>query len=90
MGIFANDEVPAVVAAKAWRPPPPRGQPYSIALPGTKQEGRTAVYRHWRAADGLVTGLDPACPTVHDGFEAAGMLGSSVHTRLHCTYLDCD
>lgn len=72
MGIFAGDEIDCVKNAQLLRPPPPRGQPYSVALPGTKKEGRTAVYRHWRVQDKLIENLDPECPTVHDGFEKAG------------------
>lgn len=31
--------------------PPPKGQPYSVPLPGTAIEGRTAIYRHWKFVD---------------------------------------
>ena len=41
--------------------PPPKGQPYSVPLPGSQREGRSAVYRHWRFADKpLLEVLDPA------------------------------
>lgn len=76
MGLFVENEVPSVRAAKLWRPPPPHGQPYSVELPGSKRDGRTNVYRHWRAQGGLVENMDPACPTVHDGFEQAGKFSS--------------
>lgn len=73
MGIFWEDEVPSVKEAKLWRPGPPKGAPFSVALPGSKKEGRTAVYRHWRGQGKLVETLDPAtATTVHDGFEEAG------------------
>ena len=31
--------------------PPPRGQPYSVPLPGSEGVGRSAIYRHWRFTD---------------------------------------
>lgn len=44
--------------------PPPRGQPYGVALPGSQVEGRSAVYRHWRFADKpLLAALDPKVRT---------------------------
>lgn len=53
--------------------PPPKGKPYAVPLPGTKTEGRSAVYRHWRFADKpLLSTLDPAITTAHEAFEAAG------------------
>lgn len=76
MGLFSEDEVPAIQIAKQWRPAPPRGQPYSVALPGSKKEGRSPVYRHWRGQDKLVETLDPDCKTCHDGFEKAGRWAS--------------
>ena len=53
--------------------PPPRGQPYSITLPGSKKEGRTPVYRHHKFKDGLLRSLDPNVSTAHDMFEGSGM-----------------
>ncbi|KAF2811883.1 long-chain-fatty-acid-CoA ligase/ protein binding protein [Mytilinidion resinicola] len=50
--------------------PPPVGQPHSVALPGSKQEGRSAVYRHWRFQNELLKTLDPAITTCHEAFEA--------------------
>ncbi|KAF1966407.1 long-chain-fatty-acid-CoA ligase 1 [Bimuria novae-zelandiae CBS 107.79] len=55
-------------------PPPPKGQPYGVPLPGSKTEGRTAVYRHWRFTDKpLLETLDPAITTPHEAFEAAAV-----------------
>lgn len=31
--------------------PPPRGQPYSVPLPGSEGVGRSTIYRHWRFTD---------------------------------------
>jgi long-chain acyl-CoA synthetase len=40
---------------------PPKGQPYSVPIPGSQAEGRSAVYRHWRFKDRpLLETLDPA------------------------------
>ncbi|TKA80802.1 hypothetical protein B0A55_01606 [Friedmanniomyces simplex] len=55
-------------AAKINAPPPP-GAPYSVPLTGSEVAGRSAVYRHWRAKDGLVQTLDPAVVTIHEMFE---------------------
>ncbi|KAL8952710.1 MAG: hypothetical protein Q9222_001409 [Ikaeria aurantiellina] len=57
-------------AAQVAAPPPP-GSPYSIALPGSNQPGRSAVYRHWRFQDDLLKTLDPDVHTAHQAFEAA-------------------
>lgn len=72
MGIFTEDETDIVKAAKLWRPPPPRGNPYSVTMPGTKKEGRSPIYRHWRAQEKLCEALDPECLTIHDLFEKCG------------------
>ena len=56
---------------KALRVPPPPGSPYSLPIPGSEKEGRTAIYRHWRFIDRpLLHTLDPKCLTAHDAFEA--------------------
>ncbi|KAL3417668.1 Long chain acyl-CoA synthetase 7, peroxisomal 2 [Phlyctema vagabunda] len=50
--------------------PPPPGSPYSLPLAGSEREGRTAVYRNWRFADGpLLQTVDPSALTAHDMFE---------------------
>ena len=48
--------------------PPAKGQPYSVALPGSEAEGRSAIDRHWRFTDkplldhlaGILTNFDCA------------------------------
>ncbi|KAL2066568.1 hypothetical protein VTL71DRAFT_2639 [Oculimacula yallundae] len=56
--------------ATALRVPPPPGTPYSLPIPGSEKEGRTAIYRHWRFAEGeLLASLDPQALTAHDIFE---------------------
>ena len=56
--------------AAAIRAPPPPGSRYSLPIPGSQREGRTAVYRHWRFVDGpLLQTLDPKVQTAHDMFE---------------------
>lgn len=51
--------------------PPPPGSPYSLPIPGSEKEDRSAVYRHWRFIDGpLLQTLDPELLTAHDSFEA--------------------
>jgi hypothetical protein len=49
----------AIDRAREIQLPPPPGKPYSVPLPGSKVEGRTPVYRHWRFVDGLLETLDP-------------------------------
>ncbi|KAG9240450.1 hypothetical protein BJ878DRAFT_526086 [Calycina marina] len=51
--------------------PPPPGSPYSIPIPGTGTDGRSAIYRHWRCPDGVVQTIDPDMLTFHDAFEAS-------------------
>ncbi|KAM0269050.1 hypothetical protein ACHAQH_009839 [Verticillium albo-atrum] len=61
----------AALIKKLAAPPPP-GSPYGLPIPGSEKEGRSAIYRHWRARDGpLMTTLDPNLQTMHDTFEAA-------------------
>jgi long-chain acyl-CoA synthetase len=51
---------------------PPKGQPYSVPIPGSQAEGRSAVFRHWRFKDRpLLETLDPAITTQHEAFESA-------------------
>jgi long-chain acyl-CoA synthetase len=39
---------------------PPPGVPQGVIIPGSEKDGRTGVYRHWRAAEGeLLKTLDP-------------------------------
>lgn len=45
--------------AEELKQSPPKGQPYSVAIPGTEQPGRTRVYRAWNAQKELLTTLDP-------------------------------
>jgi long-chain acyl-CoA synthetase len=50
--------------------PPPPGSPYSLPIPNSATEGRSAIYRHWRFRDGpLLQTLDPSVQTAHDVFE---------------------
>lgn len=51
---------------------PPPGSPYSLPVPGSEKEGRSAVYRHWRFQnEPLLVTLDPAVRTMHDAFESS-------------------
>lgn len=50
--------------------PPPKGQPYSVPLPGSSAPGRSAVYRHWKFTDKpLLDTLVPEISTPHEAFE---------------------
>jgi long-chain acyl-CoA synthetase len=58
--------------AKELHSPPTPGAPYSVPIPNSEREGRTAVYRHFRFVDQpLLQTLDPNVQTVHDYFEAS-------------------
>ena len=45
--------------AKEYQKPPSPGAPYSLAVPGTEQPGRSAIYRHHHFQDGILKSLDP-------------------------------
>jgi long-chain acyl-CoA synthetase len=49
----------AVDRARELQPPPKAGDPYAVPVPGSKAEGRSHVYRHWRFPDRLMETLDP-------------------------------
>lgn len=58
--------------AKLLRAPPPPGSPYSLPIPGSEREGRSAIYRHWRFVDRpLLDTIDPKVLTAHDAFEVS-------------------
>lgn len=51
---------------------PPPGVPQGVIIPGSEKDGRTGVYRHWRAAEGeLLKTIDPEITTMFKAFEAA-------------------
>ncbi|PQE29775.1 AMP-binding enzyme protein [Rutstroemia sp. NJR-2017a WRK4] len=55
---------------KLLRTSPAPGSPYSLPIPGSSREGRSAVYRHHRFVDKpLLQTIDPECLTAHDHFE---------------------
>lgn len=55
---------------KLLRTPPANVGPYSVPVPGSEVEGRSAVYRHWRFNSGpLLATVDPAIRTAHEVFE---------------------
>ncbi|BCR98986.1 putative AMP-binding enzyme [Aspergillus luchuensis] len=56
--------------ADELRQSPPKGTPYSVALPGTEKPGRSKVYRAWNATEGVLKSLDPQILTAHDIFES--------------------
>jgi len=61
---------PQLDRAEELHGPPAKGQPYSVALPGSEAEGRSAIYRHWRFTDKpLLDHLVPEIRTPHEAFE---------------------
>lgn len=62
--MFGQVEDLQLQRAVEFATPPPKGQPYSVPIPGSEAPGRTAVYRHWRFKDQpLLETLDPAVHT---------------------------
>ena len=53
---------PLTDAAAALTISPPKGRPYSLPIPGSKVEGRSAVYRHWNYVNKPL--LETLVPTV--------------------------
>jgi long-chain acyl-CoA synthetase len=69
MSFFSSTPI-HVQNAEPFRNPPPKGQPYSVALPSSEKPDRSKVYRHWLCKDGLLETLDPNVRTAHDIFES--------------------
>jgi long-chain acyl-CoA synthetase len=59
--MFGQQQDLQLQRATEYGQPPPKGQPYSVPIPGSQAEGRGPVYRHWRFRDApLLETLDPA------------------------------
>lgn len=71
MGLLTASETPSTKNALQYVAAPPVGQPHSVAIPGTEKEGRSAIYRHWRFQDKILTNLDPNVRTAHEQFETS-------------------
>jgi long-chain acyl-CoA synthetase len=69
---MAPAQLDADAYAKDLHSAPPPGTPYSVPIPNSEREGRSAVYRHYRFVDQpLLETLDPNVRTAHDSFEAS-------------------
>lgn len=66
--------------------PPPNGAPYSVSIPGSKKEGRSAIYRHWRQQDGVLHSLDAEITTAHEFFEQSARRVPNVKCLGHRPY----
>ncbi|TKX27494.1 AMP-binding enzyme-1 [Elsinoe australis] len=66
--------------AEAVQVPAPPGAPHSVPVPGTEQQDRTAVYRHWRFKDGIMKTVDPNVQTGHDIFDQS----ANRHPNANC------
>ncbi|KAJ5665346.1 uncharacterized protein N7477_007794 [Penicillium maclennaniae] len=66
--------------AEELKQEPPKGTPYSVAIPGTEQPGRSRVYRAWNAQKELLKTLDPQVVTAHDMFEST----ANRQPKNHC------
>ena len=58
-----SDNMAHLEFAKDYRERPSPGAPYSVAVPGTEKQGRSAVYRHFRFQNGILKSLDPNVST---------------------------
>ena len=77
----------ALENAKKIFPPPPPGAPYSVPVTGSKEQGRSDVYRHWRRQDeGPVHTLDPEVKTAHDFFEQSARRVPNANCLGHRAY----
>ncbi|PGG95127.1 hypothetical protein AJ79_10241 [Helicocarpus griseus UAMH5409] len=66
-----SSQSPMVTAGLAYAITPNKGQPESVAIPGSEKPGRSKVYRHWKIGSGeLLKTLDPQVRTAHDIFES--------------------
>ena len=54
-----SDNMAHLEIAKDYQKPPSPGAPYSLAVPGTEQPGRSAIYRHHHFQNGILKSLDP-------------------------------
>ncbi|KAE8401103.1 hypothetical protein BDV37DRAFT_285947 [Aspergillus pseudonomiae] len=68
--MFFSQQPVHLARADELRQEPPKGSPYSVALPGTEKPGRSKVYRAYLAQKELVRTLDPQVLTAHDLFES--------------------
>ena len=50
LAMFSQPDVSLQRAAELAKLPP-KGQPYSVPIPGSEAPGRSKVYRHWMFAD---------------------------------------
>ena len=65
--MFFSQQPVHLARADELRQEPPKGSPYSVALPGTEEPGRSRIYRAYSAQEELVRTLDPQ---VRVGFSA--------------------
>ncbi|KAL4993658.1 hypothetical protein BDV10DRAFT_178593 [Aspergillus recurvatus] len=66
---FSQERVHFLRAAELTEEPP-KGKPYSVAIPGTQKDGRSPIYRSWWSQKELVKTLDPNVTTAHEIFES--------------------
>ncbi|CAL5872257.1 uncharacterized protein PFLUO_LOCUS6518 [Penicillium psychrofluorescens] len=71
---------PHLAKAEELKQEPPKGTPYSVALPGSEKPGRSRVYRAWNSQKELLQTLDPQVLTAHDMFEST----ANRQPKNHC------
>lgn len=77
--MFSSQPIHAARAAEL-REEPPKGTPYSVAVSGSEQPGRSKVYRAWNTQKALLKTLDPQISTAHDMFEST----ANRQPKAHC------
>ncbi|GAQ09013.1 long chain acyl-CoA synthetase 7, peroxisomal [Aspergillus lentulus] len=77
--MFFSQQPTHLARAEELRQEPPKGTPYSVAIPGTEQPGRSKVYRAWNLQNELLKTLDPKILTAHDVFESTANRAPKAH-----------
>lgn len=57
--MFFSQQPTHLSRAEELRQEPPKGTPYSVAIPGTERPGRSKIYRAWNLQNELLKTLDP-------------------------------
>ncbi|KAH3292456.1 hypothetical protein KXW74_002343 [Aspergillus fumigatus] len=77
--MFFSQQPTHLSRAEELRQEPPKGTPYSVAIPGTERPGRSKIYRAWNLQNELLKTLDPKILTAHDIFESTANRAPKAH-----------
>jgi long-chain acyl-CoA synthetase len=65
---MVSSQLTHLARADELKQEPPEGTPYSVAMPGTEQPGRSRIYRAWNAQTELLKTLDANVSTSGQSF----------------------